>query len=90
MRVAKIMWSESFKIVKIAVGVWGTEWAMLLANVCSSLQFWSHEEELSQDILTIHLNSSFLADIPLPETLGASINFGEVVQNSRILVASEH
>ena len=88
MGAAKIMQSESLKIGVIGAGAWGTALARLLANNGSSVLLWCHEAETSQDILTNHLNSSFLADIPLPETLGASTDLGEVVRNCRILVAS--
>ena len=62
--------------------------ARLLTNNGFSIQLWCYEAETSQDIITNHLNSSFLADIPLPVTLGASTDLGEVVRNCRILVAS--
>jgi glycerol-3-phosphate dehydrogenase (NAD(P)+) len=82
------MRSESLKIGVIGAGAWGTALARLLANNGSRVHLWCHEVETSQDILTNHLNSSFLVDIPLPETLGASTDLGEVVRNCRIIVAS--
>ena len=72
----------------IGAGAWGTALARLLANNGNSVQLWCHEAETKQDILTNHVNSSFLPDIPLPETLGATTELSEVVRNSRILVAS--
>jgi len=72
----------------IGAGAWGTALARLLANNGNSVQLWCHEAETKQDILTNHVNSSFLPDIPLPETLGATTDLSEVVRNSRILVAS--
>ena len=72
----------------IGAGAWGTALARLLANNGNAVQLWCHEAETKQDILTNHVNSSFLPDIPLPETLGATTELSEVVRNSRILVAS--
>ena len=85
---AKIMWSESFKIGVIGAGVWCTTLARKHANKGCSVQLWCHEAETSQDILTNHLNSSFLADNQLLETPEDSTDLVEVVRNCRILVAA--
>ena len=82
------MLSENLQIGVIGAGAWGTALARLLVNNGNSVQLWCHEAETRQDILTNHLNSSFLPDIQLPETLGASTELSEVVRNSKILVAS--
>ena len=82
------MKSNEMQIGVIGAGAWGTALARLLANNGNSVQLWCHEAETKQDILTNHVNSSFLPDIPLPETLGATTELSEVVRNSRILVAS--
>ena len=82
------MKSNEFQIGVIGAGAWGTALARLLANNGNSVQLWCHEAETKQDILTNHVNSSFLPDIPLPETLGATTDLSEVVRNCRILVAS--
>ena len=75
------MRSESLKIGVIGAGARGTALVRLLANNGSSVHLWCHEVETSQDILSNHLNSSFLANIPLPEKLGASTDLSEVVRN---------
>ena len=82
------MGSDGLKIGVIGAGAWGTALARLLARNGNSVQLWCREAETRKDILTNHLNSSFLADIPLPETLGASTDLAEVVRNCRILVSS--
>ena len=82
------MKSNEFQIGVIGAGAWGTALARLLAINGNAVQLWCHEAETKQDILTNHVNSSFLPDIPLPETLGATTELSEVVRNSRILVAS--
>ena len=81
------MRSESLIIGMIGTEAWGTALARLLSNKGSSVQLWCHEAGTSRDILTNHLNYSFLVDIPLTETLGASTELGEVVRNCRILFA---
>ena len=82
------MKSNEFQIGVIGAGAWGTALARLLAINGNAVQLWCHEAETKQDILTNHVNSSFLPDIPLPETLGATTDLSEVVRNCRILVAS--
>ncbi|MEC7886451.1 MAG: NAD(P)H-dependent glycerol-3-phosphate dehydrogenase [SAR324 cluster bacterium] len=88
MRAAEIMLSENLQIGVIGAGAWGTALARLLVNNGNSVQVWCLEAETRQDILTNHLNSSFLPEIRLPETLNASTDLSEVVRNSKILVAS--
>ena len=82
------MLSENLQIGVIGAGAWGTAMARLLVNNGNSVQVWCLEAETRQDILTNHLNSSFLPEIRLPETLNASTDLSEVVRNSKILVAS--
>ena len=82
------MLSENLQIGVIGAGAWGTALARLLVNNGNSVQVWCLEAETRQDILTNHLNSSFLPEIRLPETLNASTDLSEVVRNSKILVAS--
>ena len=82
------MLSENLQIGVIGAGAWGTALARLLVNNGNSVQLWCHEAETRKDILTNHLNSSFLPEIRLPETLNASTDLSEVVRNSKILVAS--
>ncbi|MDP7047662.1 MAG: NAD(P)H-dependent glycerol-3-phosphate dehydrogenase [SAR324 cluster bacterium] len=88
MRAAEIMLSENLQIGVIGAGAWGTAMARLLVNNGNSVQVWCLEAQTRQDILTNHLNSSFLPEIRLPETLNASTDLSEVVRNSKILVAS--
>ena len=82
------MQSESLQIGVIGAGSWGTSVARLLFNNGSIVHLWCYETETKQDILTNHLNSSFLPDIRLPESIGASNDLSEVVRNCRILVVS--
>ena len=82
------MQSNEFQIGVIGAGAWGTSLARLLAKNGSSVQLWCHEAETKQDILSNHVNSSFLPDIALPDSLGATTDLSEIVRNSRILVAS--
>jgi Glycerol-3-phosphate dehydrogenase len=82
------MESDGLKIGVIGAGAWGTALARLLASSGNSVQLWCHEPETKQDILQKHVNTSFLPDILLPETLGASTDLLEIVRNSRILVAA--
>ncbi|MBT3715931.1 MAG: NAD(P)-binding domain-containing protein, partial [Deltaproteobacteria bacterium] len=61
------MGSDGLKIGVIGAGAWGTALALLLARNGNSVQLWCRRAETRKDILTNNLNSSFLADIPLPE-----------------------
>jgi len=82
------MGSDGLKIGVIGAGAWGTALARLLASSGNSVQLWCHEPETAKNILQKHVNTSFLPDILLPESLGASTDLLEIVQNSRILAAA--
>ena len=82
------MGSDGLKIGVIGAGAWGTALARLLANSGNSVQLWCREPETAKNILQKHVNTSFLPDILLPESLGASTDLLEIVRNSRILVAA--
>ena len=82
------MESEVFKIGVIGAGAWGTALARLLARNGNSVQLWCREPETAKNILQDHVNTYFLPDIPLPESLGASTDLLEVVRNHRMLVAA--
>ena len=82
------MRSDGIKIGVIGAGAWGTALARLLASSGNSVQLWCHEPETAKNILQKHVNTSFLPDILLPESLGASTDLLEIVRNSRILAAA--
>jgi hypothetical protein len=82
------MRSDGLNIGVIGAGAWGTALARLLTNSGNSVQLWCREPETAKNILQKHVNTSFLPDILLPESLGASTNLLEIVRNSRILVAA--
>ena len=82
------MGSDGLKIGVIGAGAWGTALARLLAKNGNSVQLWCHEPETAKNIFLNRVNTSFLPDIPLPESLGASTDLLEVVRNNLILVAA--
>jgi len=80
------MVSDGKKIGIIGAGAWGTALAKLLAKKGNSVQIWCHENETAKNIIQNHVNTSFLPDIDLPESVRPNTDLLEVVCNSRILV----
>ena len=82
------MKSDGLKIGVIGAGAWGTVLAGLLARNGNSVQLWCHEPETAKNILQNHINTCFLPDILLPESLRASTDLLDVVRNHLILVSA--
>ncbi|MBS1256255.1 MAG: Glycerol-3-phosphate dehydrogenase [NAD(P)+] [Deltaproteobacteria bacterium] len=82
------MKSDRFQIGVIGAGAWGTALARHLANKNFSVRIWCNEIETAEDITRNHVNTDFLPDIRLPETINATTDLPEVVRNTQILVAA--
>lgn len=82
------MKSDEFQIGVIGAGAWGTALARHLANKSFPVRIWCNETETADNITKNHVNSAFLPDIRLPETIDASTDLLKVVRNAQILVAA--
>ena len=74
------------RIAVIGAGAWGTALAHLRATAGDEVWLWAHEPEVVAQINDTHVNETFLPDVPLPENLRASNDFGEVLGGAELVL----
>ena len=79
---------KKFETGVIGAGAWGTAIAKLLSKYGQNVKIWCHSDETAKDILNNQINSYFLPDIHLPETIKPTTNLIDIVKNCNILVSA--
>ena len=72
----------------IGAGAWGTAIARHLSIKGYPVRIWCNETETADSIIKDRVNSVFLPDILLPETLEATTNLLDIIRNTNILLAA--
>ena len=75
----------AINVAVIGAGSWGTTVAALAAENTSTV-LWSRRDELAKAIDRDHLNSDYLPDFALPESLRATSNLRDAVGSADVLV----
>ena len=70
----------------IGAGAWGTALASHLARLGHATRLWALEREVADEITRRHVNSIYLADIALPETIHAATDLAEVVAGADVVL----
>jgi glycerol-3-phosphate dehydrogenase (NAD(P)+) len=70
----------------IGAGAWGTALASHAARLGHAVRIWALEPEVADEITRRHVNSVYLADITLPETIRASTDVAEVVGGADVVL----
>jgi len=73
-------------IAVIGGGSWGTTLAKLLAEKDYDTSLWVREDDLAREMKQTGINSLYLPDIKLPDTLAVSSDIAEVVRKARYIV----
>jgi glycerol-3-phosphate dehydrogenase (NAD(P)+) len=73
------------KVAVIGAGSWGTAVAAIACHNVPTV-LWARRKELADEITTDHLNSSYLADYPLPESLTSSASLEEALTDADVVV----
>ena len=60
------------KVAVFGAGSWGTAFSLVLADAGNEVTLWARREELCAEINEQHTNSTYLADIVLPPSVGAT------------------
>ena len=87
-RVVEIMKSDQHQFGVIGAGAWGTAIARHLSIKGYPVRIWCNETETADSIIKDHVNSVFLPDILLPETLDATTDLLDITRNASILLAA--
>ncbi|MBV8692399.1 MAG: NAD(P)H-dependent glycerol-3-phosphate dehydrogenase [Actinobacteria bacterium] len=69
----------------IGAGSWGTAVAAIACHNAPTV-LWARRKELADEITTDHVNSSYLADYPLPEALGSSASLEEALTDADVVI----
>ncbi|MBV9934429.1 MAG: NAD(P)-binding domain-containing protein, partial [Actinobacteria bacterium] len=73
------------KVAVIGAGSWGTAVAAIACHNAPTV-LWARRKELADEITTDHVNSSYLADYPLPEALGSSASLEEALTDADVVI----
>ncbi len=76
------------KIGVIGGGAWGTALAQVAARGGREVLLWAREDEVVASINAHHVNTMFLSAVPLPETIRATGDIGEMVGCDALLVVA--
>lgn len=76
------------RIAVIGAGSWGTTLADLLAGNGHRVRIWAREPEVVESINRDHVNTLFLADSRLAETLAAHADIGAALEGVELLVSA--
>ena len=82
------MKSDQHQFGVIGAGAWGTAIARHLSIKGFPVRIWCRETETADSIIKDHVNSVFLPDIVLPESLEATTNLLDIIRNASILLAT--
>ena len=80
--------SDQHQFGVLGAGAWGTAIARHLSIKGHPVRIWCNETETADSIIKDHVNSHFLPDILLPETLDATTDLLDIIRSARILLAA--
>jgi glycerol-3-phosphate dehydrogenase (NAD(P)+) len=67
-------------------GNWGTAYAAIMADAGCTVRLWARRQEVADEINTTHLNSAYLADRLLPDTITATSSYADALDGAEIVV----
>lgn len=88
------MTTDHVTVAILGAGSWGTTFAKVLADAATErdeiidIRLWARRDEVVEDINTNHLNSEYLDDIQLPESITATADAAEAVTGAELVVVA--
>jgi glycerol-3-phosphate dehydrogenase (NAD(P)+) len=76
------------RIAVIGAGNWGTALAVTLATTGHGVALWAHEPEVVESIRARHENALFMPGVKLPESIAATNDLGEAVEQAEIVLTA--
>jgi len=73
-------------IAVIGAGAWGTTLASLLADKGHDVLLWMYEKELADEIRKTRVNTVYLPDFAIPESIEISTSIKDVVRQTKYIV----
>jgi glycerol-3-phosphate dehydrogenase (NAD(P)+) len=74
------------QIAVLGAGAWGTTVAKVIAEKKKKVTIWCLEEDVKEDINKKRINTRYLPDVELPETLHATTNIEEAAEGKEFLI----
>jgi glycerol-3-phosphate dehydrogenase (NAD(P)+) len=75
-------------ITVIGAGSWGTTLAVLLAEKDFDVSLWVYEEDLAEEINSTRVNSVYLPDVAIPESIVVTSDIESALSNARYAVSA--
>jgi len=76
----------STQIAVLGAGAWGTAIAKVIADKGKNVVVWSYETDVRDDINQNGLNTRYLPNVKLPETLKATSNIEEAAEGKQFII----
>ncbi|MCL5022870.1 MAG: NAD(P)-dependent glycerol-3-phosphate dehydrogenase [Nitrospirae bacterium] len=73
-------------IAVIGAGSWGTTLTRLLSEKGYDVSLWAYEKDLCDEIATTRINSLYLPDFPVPDTVTVTNSLEEALANARYVL----
>ena len=73
-------------IAVIGAGSWGTTLAILLSDKGYDVSLWAYEEELAEDIKKTRINTVYLPEFAIPESIKVSHRIEDVVRGAEYIL----
>ena len=74
------------RVAVFGTGSWGTAFATVLADAGSQVRMWGRRAELVEEINRSHVNSGYLPDLLLPESIWATTDPREAAEGVEVVV----
>ncbi len=74
------------RVAIFGTGSWGTAYAAVLADAGSQVRMWGRRAEVVDEINRSHINSGYLPDLVLPESISATTDPGEALEGVDVVV----
>ena len=74
------------RVAVFGTGSWGTAFAAVLADAGSQVRMWGRRAELVEEINRSHVNSGYLPDLLLPESIWATTDPREAAEGVDVVV----
>lgn len=74
------------RIAVIGAGNWGTALAIVAARGGHDVRIWSRNPEVVDSITRKHVNSSYLADVPMPERVSATTDVASAIADAELII----
>ena len=69
------------RVAVLGAGSWGTTYAKVLADAGRSVKLWARRESVAAGIRVDHRNHDYLPGVDLPESLSATSDFDEALED---------